>query len=263
MNTKVKEKEDILEDASQDYGKVLDIHIGDRVLFFGRLSDITRLPDWFKEDEERDAKRFDEKWNYFLMNFRQHGITDIFPSQWFKFLLSKSPKDERVWDFAASHTLVGFLEEGLGKLVLVDGYPKETLMSFARNLGVSIKIWRDSNNTPPIEELYIPTSNNTPIENFVKYPTRMLYVNSVENHEEIGGWRTNIRQACEDYKTHFIDITEEGWVKKRLPIISKYYESVAKLEEIRTQAVLGKYGLPPGEGTGMPPIGGGGGVQLN
>ena len=259
-----KEKKDILEDASQDRGKVLDINIGDKVLFFGRLSDITRLPDWFKEDEERDAKRFDEKWAYFLSNFRLHGVTDIFPSQWFKFLLSKSPKDERVWDFKASHTLVAFLEDGLGKLVLVDGYSKDTLLSFARNIGVSIKIWRDSNNTPPIEELYLPVTNSTPIENFVKFPNRMLYVNSVETHSEIARWKDVVRTSCEYYKTHFIDMTEEDWVKKRLPSISKYYESVAKLEEIRTQAAMSRFGgMPPDiDGSSTPPTGTGG-IQLN
>lgn len=262
--SKEKKKKDILEDASQDYGKVLDIHLGDKVLFFGRLSDITRLPDWFQEDEERDAKRFDEKWAYFLMNFRQHGLTDIFPSQWFKFLLSKSPKDERMWDFSVSHTIVGFLEEGLGKLALVDGYPEKTLESFARNIGVSVKIWRESNNTPPIEDVYIPVTNSTPIENFVKFPSRMLYTNSVETAQEIARWKDVIKKSCENYKTHFIDMTEEGWIAKRLPTISKYYESVARLEEIRNQAIMSRYGVPPEpSGSSTPPLGGGGGIQLN
>ncbi len=243
------------------------IHLGEQVVFVGRLSDITKLPDWFEEAGAGKAafeKRASEKWEFFFGEFTRYnahperammGPELEVPerSQWLKLLFSTNEKNH-LYELTELSIVMSVIAAGYGKLVLVDGYPEDIIESYAWAITRALLVKREGSPRDPDEDkgdrFYIPRVFIGPLgDRAVTYAT----ASSADELERIKGM---VRAGD---STHIVDLSNPKWKETKFPELTAYFEKKERLvntiQRLYEQRQAGIFGGGPG---GAVPVGGGG-----
>lgn len=254
--------------------KKIDIHIGDKVLFFARLSDITVLPDWFEEDDHGDLERHGNKWNTFTGDFESWNDDDDSPrktmnapkidvprpSQWFKLLFATNEKTHLFLQDELA-VVMSYCASGFGQIALVDGYPKATIESFANSIAKALQLKMLARTEDPIDERFIVRTGNS-----LSFTggSKLVFAHRVETRDELGGFRTVLSDESTKKKVHFVDLSDPNWMEDRFPTLNAYFKTKADIRKRMMEYQQGRYGGFSGPGGGVvPPSTGGGNIQFN
>lgn len=258
--------------------KKIDIHIGDKVLFFARLSDITILPDWFEEDDHGDLERHAEKWDTFLGDFtswnedvdtplgpnprKATGAPKIDvprPSQWFKLLFATNEKTHLFLQDELA-VAMSYCASGFGQIALVDGYPKATIESFANSIAKALQLKMLARTEDPTDERFIVRTGNS----FTTYSTgfvggtKLVFAHNVETRDELVGFRSVLSDESTKKKVHFVDLSDPNWMEDRFPTLAAYFKTKADIRKRMMEYQQGRYGGFSGPGGIVPSSTGGG-----
>ena len=205
----------------------------ERSVFFGRLSDITVLPDWFQEDEEKYKERYMTRWQFVLkppappgtqismFNMHEYGL-GLRSSNHLKVLYSTHNK-ESIYVEPQIKILMARLTAGLGKLILCDGYPKEALDSFGHNIARVLQL--KMTNTDKTEEGdYRFTVWTGKLDNFVGFSKCLVATNDAQQYNDIENTRVFTREACKVHKWRFVDMTRKDWMKVYFPDLAEFFD---------------------------------------
>ena len=230
------------------------IAFDEKVVFFGKLSDITVLPDWFKDDEDKNTARYKERWNYILDE--EVGL-GIIPSQHLKVLYSTNDKTgiylNKEIRIVLARTMAGY-----GKIILCDGYPKDILDSFGWNIARVLMAKRINTNTDPEEDSEFNIWSAGDMKLFVRASKRIVAVSDALVYQDIEATKDQVKKACKDSGYMLVDMTRENWVKTYFPELDEFFDK--QDEYLMKQRGLSMGSAPRFPAKGEPTGGGGGGL---
>lgn len=225
----------------------------EKCVFFGRLSDITLLPDWFPEDEEKNQERFKERWRFITGVFPERGL-GCQPNQHTKIFLGTDDKRTLYAELKEIKVLISRLSAGLGKLVLCDGYPKAILDSFGWNIVRSVQMKQTNTLENQDKQAYKLMEVSY---HHILSGKHIVATSDAQEYNDIENCRVVVRDTCRERGWMFVDMTRGDWVDTYFPEL----DSLITAQEQYQFSRMGGLGIMSqpvsGNGGGEPPIDGG------
>ena len=205
----------------------------ERSVFFGRLSDITVLPDWFQEDEERDKERYMTRWQFVIkppappgtqismFNMHEYGL-GLRSSNHLKVLYSTHNK-ESIYVEPQIKILMARLTAGLGKLILCDGYPKEALDSFGHNIARVLQLKMTNTDKTAEGDVRFDLYRWGTAEGFM-FQSTIVAASDAQQYNDIENTRVFAREGCKNHKWRFVDMTRPDWMKVYFPDLNEFFD---------------------------------------